>query len=301
MIDATVLCYGELGVDNLIQVPHLPSPERAAFPTADDYHVGGAAANTAVWLAAWGVPVRLAGNALGRDDLGDRLWAWLGAFPSLDLRFIERLPELVTPFCRILVTPDAERSILVYGYPQTPKARVSPEMLAGASYLALDLYGGDERLEAAQAARPAGLTTVVSDLIDPGHPVLPWADIVIVSSAYLRSEQPEVDPLQRAQDLRQVCHGAVILTDGPRPVHVLDRDGGLFSLQPPRVQPVDTTGAGDAFRAGLIYGLLQGFELPESLPLAAAAGALKITATGGKPAPVAEVSRLAAGLEVVEL
>jgi hypothetical protein len=50
------------------------------------------AANTAVWLAAWGVPVRLAGNALGQDELGDRLWGWLGAYPCLDLRFIERLP-----------------------------------------------------------------------------------------------------------------------------------------------------------------------------------------------------------------
>jgi sugar/nucleoside kinase (ribokinase family) len=298
--EATVLCYGELGVDNLIQVPHLPSPERAAFPTTDDYHVGGAAANTAIWLAAWGVPVRLAGNALGRDDLGDRLWAWLSAYPTLDLGFIDRQPGLATPFCRILITPDGERTILVYGYPLAPKTRVTPGMLAGAAYLALDLYGGEERLEAAQAAHRAGLTTVVSDLIDPDHPVLPWVDILIVSSAYLRSEHPGVDPQQRAKELRQVCQGAVILTDGPRPVHALDRDGRLLSLQPPSVQPVDTTGAGDAFRAGLIYGLRQGRELAECLPLAAAAGALKITASGGEVAPMAEVSRLAASLRIVE-
>jgi ribokinase len=298
---ATVLCYGELGVDNLIRVPHLPSPERAAFPTADEYRIGGAAANTAVWLAAWGVPVRLAGNAIGRDELGDRLWAWLSAYPSLDLHFIERLPGLATPFCRILVTADAERSILVYGYSQTPKAGVSPEMLAGAAYLALDLYGGEERLEAARAARQAGLTTVVSDLIDPEHPVLPWVDLLIVSSTYLRSERPGVDPQQWARHLRQVFRGAVILTDGPRPVHALDREGRFLSLVPPQVQPVDTTGAGDAFRAGLIHSLLKGVDLAESLPFAAAAGALKITTSGGEVAPVAEVSRLAAGLRVVEL
>ena len=302
MTATTVLCYGELGVDNLIQVPNLPSPERAAFPSSDDYAIGGAAANTAVWLAAWGVPVRLAGNALGQDELGDRLWGWLGAYPSLDLRFIERLPGVATPFCRILVTPDAERSILVYGYPQTPKTRVTAEMLAGTCYLALDLYGGADRLQAAQAARQAGVTTVVVDLVEPDHPILPWVDILILSAAYLRSERPEVDPRQRAQHLRQGCGGTVILTDGPRPILTLDPDGRASSLLPPPVQPVNTTGAGDAFRAGLIYSLLQGCTLAESVAFAAAAGALRITASGsgGQVPPVQEVAQLAAGLQAAE-
>lgn len=297
-----VLCYGELGVDNLIRVPHLPTPERAAFPSVDDYRIGGAAANTAVWLAGWEVPTRLAGNALGRDELGERLWTWLGGYPSLDLRFVERLPELATPFCRILVTPDGERSILVYGYPQTPKTRVTPAMLEGVSYLALDLYGGEERLYAAQAARQAGLTTVVSDLIDPDHPALPLVDILIVSRAYLRSERPALDPVQRARELRGGCAGVVILSDGPRPVYALDREGRSFSLRPPAVEPLDTTGAGDAFRAGLIYGLLRGRSLPESVAFAAAAGALKVSAaaSAGRVPTVAEVSALAAGLPVVE-
>jgi sugar/nucleoside kinase (ribokinase family) len=297
-----VLCYGELGVDNLIQVPNLPSPERAAFPVSDEYHIGGAAANTAVWLAAWGVPVRLAGNAIGQDELGRRLWTWLGAYPGLDLRFIEHLPDVATPFCRILVTPDGERSILVYGYPRTPKTLVSPEMLAGVSYLALDLYGGAERLQAAQAARNAGATTVVLDVVELDHPVLPWTDILILSAAYLRNERPDVNPLERAQELRVISQGAVILTDGPRPIVALPRDGGSFSLQPPQVQPVDTTGAGDAFRAGLIYSLLQGGDLRAAVAFAAAAGALKITASGsadGAPA-VEVVSQVAGGLLVVE-
>jgi sugar/nucleoside kinase (ribokinase family) len=78
----------------------------------------------------------------------------------------------------------------------------------------------------------------------------------------------------------------------------LDPEGRAFSLLPPPVQPVDTTGAGDAFRAGLIYSLLQGRALAESVAFAAAAGALRITASGsgGQVAPVQEVAQLAAGL-----
>jgi sugar/nucleoside kinase (ribokinase family) len=102
-----------LGVDNIIRLPHLPTLERAAFPQAEGYHIGGAAANSAVWLAGWDVRVGLAGNAIGRDDYGSRLLEWLGRYPALDLRYIESREDAVTPFCRIMVTPDAERTIEV--------------------------------------------------------------------------------------------------------------------------------------------------------------------------------------------
>jgi sulfofructose kinase len=49
-----------------------------------------------------------------------------------------------------------------------------------------------------------------------------------------------------------------------------------------RVQPVDTTGAGDIFHAGFIYSLLQGWPLPRQLDLACAAAALNCTAVGAR-------------------
>jgi sugar/nucleoside kinase (ribokinase family) len=293
-----VVCYGEIGVDNIVRLPHLPTPELAAFPTSESYHIGGAAANTAVWLAAWGVPVRLAGNALGDDDLGRRLLAWLSQHPALDLGGLEVRPGAATPFCRILVTPDAERTILVYWYPRTPKTPLTPGMLAGARCVALDLYGGDERLAAAQAARAAGIQTVVNDVVTPDHPVLPLTDVATNSAAYIRHQFPGIDVLEHARRLQAVSGGVVVTTDGPRPVCVAGPAGQVFYVQPPRVEPVDTTGAGDAFRAGLIYGLMQDWPLEQCARWAAAAGALKVTREGAaRDVPsLAEVSALAASL-----
>lgn len=108
MAASEVLCYGELGLDNIIRLPHMPTPERAAFPTDDSDHVGGAAANTAVWLAGWGVHVALAGNLIGRDEYGRRLLDWLNRYATLNLSHLEIGDDLVTPFCRIMVTPDGE-------------------------------------------------------------------------------------------------------------------------------------------------------------------------------------------------
>jgi sugar/nucleoside kinase (ribokinase family) len=295
-----VFCYGELGIDNIIRVAHLPSPERAAFPTADSYHIGGAAANTAVWLAGWGVRVGLAGNAIGRDEYGRRVVEWLGRYPTLDRRWLEAREDTATPFCRILVTPDAERSILVYGYPQTPKTGLTAEMLDGARFVALDLYGGDERLAAAQVARSAGAQTFAGDVVRPDHPILPLTSVATNSAAYTREQFPGVDAVEHARQLQAISRGIVVTTDGPRLIHALDRGGQIFRVQPPAVEAVDATGAGDAFRAGLIYGRLQGWPLARCVCFAAAAGALKVMRVGGAsdiPTPD-EVAALAATLQI---
>ncbi len=300
-MEAGVLCYGELGIDNLIRLPRLPSPEQAAFPISESYHVGGAAANSALWLAGWEVPVRLAGNYVGRDDYGERLLGRLRAYPTISLEYVTQRDDVVTPFCRVMVTPDGERTFLVFWYPRTPKTRLTSDILRGCVYLALDLYGGEERAEAARLARSAGVRTVVGDVIWLDHEVLPLTDIATNSAAYIRETFPDADIRQHAQALRRVSGGIVITTDGPRPIHVIGLDGMEFSVQPPKVLPVDATGAGDAFRSGLIYGLLQGWPLEDSVCFGAAAGAFSVQQEGSASEPVsaAEVAALASTLQAV--
>jgi len=292
---AEVFVYGEVGVDNIIRVPHLPSPELAAFPTSDTYHIGGAAANTAVNLAAWDVRVRLSGNAIGDDEQGRRLRHWLGAYAALDLLHLETEADLATPFCRFLVRPDGERAILVFGYPETSKTPLTPAMLDGVRFLALDLYGGTERLEAARVAHAAGVTTVIGDVVRPDHPILTLTDIATNSGAFIRQEFPGVDPVAHARELQHCSGGIVVTTDGVNPVHVLDRDGAEFWLQPPPVEAVDATGAGDAFKAGLIYSLLQGWPLPQAARWAVAAGALKVRTLGASshPSKIEDIAAMA--------
>jgi sugar/nucleoside kinase (ribokinase family) len=89
-----------------------------------------------------------------------------------------------------------------------------------------------------------------------------------------------VDVRQHARKLQSISKGIIITTDGPRAVHALDAQGNSFTIQPPNVAAVDATGAGDAFRAGLLYGLLRGFDLPRSLCWAVACGSLKVQNLG---------------------
>ena len=275
-----VLCYGEIGIDNIIQADGLPSPEQAIFPESDSYHGGGAASNTAVWLAALGVKVKVTGNVIGRDLYGDWIMERLGKYSNIDLSLVEQREGVTTPFTRAIVTPDGERSFLIFWYPQAPKTQLTKAALDGVKYIALDLYGGPERLDTAQLAFESGVSTAIGDVIWPDHPVLPFTSIATNSGSYIRQTFPSVDVRGHAHKLQSISKGIVITTEGPLTVHAVDAQGNGFTVQPPAVTAIDATGAGDAFRSGLLYGLLRGFELPRSVCWGVAAGSLKVQNLG---------------------
>ena len=275
-----VLCYGEIGIDNIIQADGLPSPEQAIFPKSDSYHGGGAASNTAVWLANLDVKVKLTGNVIGRDPYGDMILERLRPHSNIDLSLVEQREGVTTPFTRAIVTPDGERSFLIFGYPQAPKIQLTKENLDGVKYLALDLYGGPERLDTARLGFESGVSTAIGDVIWPDHPVLPFTSIATNSGSYIRQSFPGVDVREHAHKLQSISKRIVITTDGPQMVHAVDAQGKGFTIQPPAVTAVDATGAGDAFRSGLLYGLLRGFDLPRSLCWGVAAGSFKVQNLG---------------------
>jgi fructose-1-phosphate kinase PfkB-like protein len=153
-------------------------------------------------------------------------------------------------------------------------------MLDGVKYLALDLYGGPERLEVARLSHESGVSTAIGDIIWPDHPALKFTSIATNSGPFIRQNFPGADVREHARKIQFISRGIVITTDGPNPVHALDAGGNGFTIQPPKVNAVDATGAGDAFRAGLLYGLLSGYDLPNSLCWAIATGSLSVRNPG---------------------
>jgi sugar/nucleoside kinase (ribokinase family) len=303
MVNPVVFCYGEIGVDCIIQVDEYPRPHNAVFPLQESCHPGGSALTTALWLAHLGIETGLGGNAIGGDFFGELLTNRFNQFPHLHHAGIEKVESASTPYTRVLVTPDAERVFLIFGYQGAKKGSLTREMVSGASFLALDLYGGRERLEAARLAHSLGLKTVISDIIDLDHPALPFTSIAVISAAYLREKMPGVDCRTHARVLQEINHGIIILTDGLKPVFCLDSEGRNFTAAPAKVNPVDSTGCGDAFRAGLIYGLLQGLALKEAVCWGVAAGTIKVQHLGGSttlPDPD-EIALLAGALRIDDL
>ncbi|MCC6905351.1 MAG: carbohydrate kinase family protein [Anaerolineae bacterium] len=296
-----VFCFGELDVDNFIEVTHVPSAERAAFPTQDLYNVGGAAGNTGIWLANWEVRVRIGGNPIGVDEHGRWIMQWLAEYPTIDARYVEQRDDIKTPLCRCISTPDGERAFMLYWLNVQPTKPLTVEMLRGTRILSLDQSGPKPvRIEAAKLAVQMGVPIVVNDIWELDHPALPGTLALVNSAAALREHHPDIDTRGLAADLHRVSGGIVIKTDGPRETYAIDRDGRAYTIMPPRIKPLDGTGAGDAFKAGVIYGLLQEWPLDQTLRWAVASGALNVERPGAtyNPASAHEVDTLARTLTV---
>ncbi len=261
----TILCYGEIDLDIYLALDRLPDLDHAATVQDEFENVGGAAANSAIWLANWGLDTRLAGHDLGDDAAGDTVREILAAQPQLDSRFIKRHADYPTPRCQCLVTPDGERSFITH-WPQDLKITgATPDMFADVAWLNLDMSGPIEpRLKAAQLARALQIPVLINDIYREDHPLLPLVDLLVVSAAIARAKVKDISPKRLARRLQKRGGCDVIITDAAGPVTVLPYIGDEERFMPPAVTAVDTTGAGDTFKSGLLYGLLGDMPLIEA-------------------------------------
>jgi sulfofructose kinase len=201
----------------------------------------------------------------------------------------------------ILVAPDGERTVVCH---QDEKLALQPselkrEWIVNSRALLVDGYDTAAATTAAVWAREAGIP-VIADFDDayPGiEELMRKVDYLIVSRDFPQKVSGKAD-LEKSLPLLQRrfrCRmtAATLGIDG-----VLAWDGEQFHRANAfRVAAVDTTGAGDIFHAGFIYGLLQNWPLGRQLDFACAAAALNCTAQGARGGirPVEEIQRLVDG------
>ena len=289
-----VLCYGTISLDNTVRVPFLPNPRRDVQVIREQYHLGGEAVSVGVTLAGWGSEVALIGNVIGEDSYGSQIITALHHHPGVDLRYVSRESGVRTPFRRVLVTPDGERSVLGYWFDETPMVPVSADIIRRARLLSVDVYGKGERNRAAGLAREAGRPVVAADVVWPDHPIIQCAGVIVNSSDFTAEQFPGVDLREHMWRLHQAGRATIITTLGGKGCLALDRDGNFLESPAFDVPVVDTTSAGEVFKAGVIYAYLQGWPIERMLRFANAAASLKCSRESlYPPVTLDEVRRLA--------
>jgi sulfofructose kinase len=275
-----VLCYGAICADHHLLLPRFPQAGEGVHVHDEQWRAGGNAFNEARALAVWGQRVVLMGDALGYDQAGDLLTAVLAVLP-LDRSFLLRATKARTPICHILRTPDGERTILATRDSDPPFHPPTPEILRSCRLISVTRYG-PHTAAVAQLASEARCTVLVGDATRPDDAWAPWADVIVTSAALLQMHTPDV-PIEAQMSALHRSRGAtVIVTDGPRAVRALWQNAGEVThaqIVPPPVQVVDSTGAGDVFRAAVARGVVRGSSWPQTLEAAATEAAAFCSAT----------------------
>jgi sugar/nucleoside kinase (ribokinase family) len=253
-----ILCYGSICADQRIYLPRFPQPGDGMRIISERWTPGGNALNEAVALAGWGRRVALCGDRIGADAPGEVVWAGLRS-SAVDSSHLQRDPAWPTVVCRILITPDGERTILVARASERPFDLPSAELVAASQLVSLSRYGPGGALAVAQLARAADRSLLVSDLSDPADPLAALADTICVSAAALHRQAGggPIGPLVAA--LHRLRGATVLVSDGPRAAQAFWAEGGAMqsaTATPPTISARDTVGAGDTFRAAVAHGLI---------------------------------------------
>jgi sulfofructose kinase len=281
-----VLGLGGVTVDQIGVVPHLPQSDEALRLMESRRQQGGMVATALVAAARLGCPTEFLG-AVG-DDPNGRFVLDTFRREAVGCHRVAGVPGGTTAFSWILVERDSgKRAILHEPGVQRPDRLPggTPEIPAG-GLLHLDGFWMHNALQAARGARQR--RTIVT--LDVGHnqndprieELLGLVDLVVPSLAFARRFTGEREASAIAKRLVQLGAKAVILTLGEAGCLALGMDGSGFSLPAFPVDVVDTTGAGDAFHGGLLFGLASGYSLLRSAEVASAVAALCCTRLGGQ-------------------
>jgi len=280
-----ILVFGTICLDRLRRVPQLPAPGGYTEVQDEALMLGGEAANTANALVTWGRQVCLAGNSLGSGpdaDLLNELLDDKGLRSSLlKLRSVADDQSDPTPVCDIYVTPDGERTMFGRGF-----AGMHPVFEAGSlpfesgSWFTAEPNMDAPSREMARLAIEAGMRTYLMDFIRPDEPIAEgsfWQSSTDWAG-HKNNTQKNVQWV-KAWIAKYGCF--TVLSDGPNGFVAGSPTMPARSYPPyPTPVVVDTTGAGDMFRAGMLFGLDQGWETSKCLQFASAAGCLKCRALG---------------------
>src|SRR3984893_3783635 len=278
-----VVGVGLNATDTIIPVQHFPAAGSKVEFRSANVLPGGQVATAMVACQSWGLRTRYVGKvgddsaaALHRAEF-DRVGVETHLLPA---------PGCPSQQAFILVDDAGERTVL---WKRDDRLTLQPndlqrEWVLDARALHLDGHDTAAAIAAATWARAANIP-VIADLDDlyPGvDALLPLIDYLITSLDIPGRISGESD-LRKSLPIVRSRFGARLTAATLGHDGVLAAHGAQFHYAPAfRVRAVDTTGAGDIFHAGFIYGLLQGWTLQRQLEFACAAAALNCTGIGAR-------------------
>jgi ribokinase len=284
-----LLGFGHCCADYLAVLDPFP-PKGMKGDVVESVIVGGGPVPTACQtVAKFGLSARFIGKV--GDDFDGRVVLQGLTEAGVDGSFMLIDPEVKTARAYIWIDrADGSRTVALdtVGSQFPREEEFDLRLISRCRFLLIDGRPVEADIAGLHEAKRLGVTT----MLDAGatrpriEEMLPMLDYAVVSHSFADTYAPGAGPKELVDRLIEAGAGTAIVTDGEKGAWW--SSGSRSGLVPGfHVTPVvDTTGAGDVFHGGLIYGLLKGWELEEAIRMGNAAAALsvrKLSGRGGIP------------------
>jgi len=299
MKQPNIVVVGSMNMDIVVKTPRFPAGGETILGDEIHFIPGGKGANQAVALARLGAQVTMVG-AVGLDSFGRTLMTAM-ADNGVNSDYIKITEQASTGTASITLTPDENNIVVVPGANAKLAAsdvKQAETLIQAADAVLLQLEIPLETVEyAAELAHrygklvilnPAPARPLPESLLKRVHVITPNRTELEALTGSALDEQPLEEAIDK---LLESGVGCVVTTLGAEGAIWKRKDGSLQRQPAHRMEVVDTTGAGDAFNAGLAYDISAGCGIGDAVAFAAKVSGLAVTKFGaqdGMPA-MAEV------------
>lgn len=245
---------------------------------------GGPVATALVTLSRLGISCSFLG-VIGDDHAGGKIRKSIAA-EGIDISGLVQRDKSVSQ--RAFIAVEQGTGIRTIFWQRPSGAALSEydlhaDFLKGAQFLLLDGLMSDISILAASAAKKQNIPVMLD--AGRGRPgmleVAGLSDYVVASEEFVNNLEWDLSEKSLQGCRTQIGADVLTITQGEQG-SITAAHNQFFHMPAFQTQAVDTTGAGDVFHGGYIYGLLQGWNLRDTVMFASAVAAIKCTKVGGR-------------------
>ncbi len=279
-----VVGMGLNSVDFLCVVPEFPTISSKMRILKFSKQGGGQVATAMVALSRWGVKTKYIGK-VGGDELGHFSVKSIRQ-EGVDVSSITIEPNTPNQFAMIIVDGHSGERTILWDRDERLMYRdgeIQKKDVCSGKVLHLDGHDIGAAIQCARWGKEEKIPTVIDlDKVEPlTSELIKEIDFVVTSARFPTLFTGISDREKALRELQKGTSGFLCATLGHEGAVALV-NGEFLYVKGLDVKAIDTTGAGDVFHAGFIYGLLQNWEIADILRFANAVAALKCQDLGGR-------------------
>jgi len=282
-----VIGIGHICYDHISTIDGYPPEDTSRHIDEMFNQPGGAASQAIAAVARLGGSAGYLGN-LGDDDVGRYLYDDCVS-EGIDVSMVRMIPGGVSSTSYVFVNSrNASRTLFTY-HDRLPAYDFDSEAeayIGGAKCIHLDATMYENAMVAARIARERGILVSLDGCSpqrdnDRNLALVALTDILIMNETYPCGLMDDPDRERAILRIAELGPGIVISTSGDKGC-LLARDGAVERFPAYRIEPVDTTGAGDVFHGAFVFGMLKGYSIEETIRFSSAVSAINCMSIGGR-------------------